>query len=256
MTEFVASQVREGVLEIRLQRPEKKNALNPEMYAALAQALRDADEDRAVRVVWLTGSGDSFTSGNDVTSFVDGSRKPGGRLPAHEFLHALATVKTPLIAAVNGMAVGVGATLLLHCDMVFAARSAFFRFPFVDLGVFPEAASTVLLPRIAGHVRAMELFLMSDRFDAETAREAGMINRICEDAALEEESLAAARRMALKPASALRATKARVRAAGPDLAAIIDEEIGAFGEMVRSPEAQEAFNAFLEKRKPDFSRFD
>jgi enoyl-CoA hydratase/carnithine racemase len=256
MTEFVASEIREGVLELRLKRPEKKNALNPDMYAALASALRAADEDPRVRVVWLTGSGDSFTSGNDVTSFVDGSRKAGGRLPAHDFLHALATLATPLVAAVNGMAVGVGATLLLHCDMVFAARSAFFRFPFVDLGVFPEAASTVLLPRIAGHARAMEMFLLGDRFDADAAREAGMVNRVCDDGALEEESLAVARRLAQKPASALRATKARVRAAGPDLAAIIDEEIGPFGEMVRSPEAQEAFSAFLEKRKPDFSRFD
>lgn len=256
MTQFVSSDVREGVLELRLQRPEKKNALNPEMYGALAAALRGANDDARVRVVWLTGSGDSFTSGNDVTSFVDGSRTAEGRPPAHDFLNALATLTTPLVASVNGMAVGVGATLLLHCDMVLAARSAFFRFPFVDLGVFPEAASTVLLPRLAGHLKAMELLLLGDRFDAETAREAGMVNRICEDGALEEESLAIARRLAQKPASALRATKARVRAAGPDLAAIIEGEIGPFGEMVRSPEAQEAFQAFLEKRKPDFSRFD
>jgi len=255
MTAYVTTQLRQGVLEIRLNRPEKKNALNPEMYAALAQALRDADSDGAVRVVWITGSGDSFTSGNDVTSFVDGSRGPG-RLPAHDFLHALATVATPLVASVNGMAVGVGATLLLHCDMVLAARSAFFRFPFVDLGVFPEAASTLLLPRLAGHLKAMELFLLADRFDAQTAREAGMVNTICEDDALEGESLAIARRLALKPASALRATKAHVRAGYGDLAAAIDAEIGPFGEMVRSPEAQEAFSAFLEKRKPDFSQFE
>ncbi len=256
MTEFVASRIREGVLEIRLNRPEKKNALNPEMYAAVADALRSADEDPAVRVAWITGSGDSFSSGNDVSSFVDGSRRPGEHPPAHDFLIALATMATPLVAAVNGMAVGVGATMLLHCDMVHASGSATFRFPFVDLGVFPEAASTVILPRIAGHQRAMEMFLLGERFDAETAREAGMVNRIFEDSALEEESLAVARRLAAKPASALRETKARVRAAGPDLAAIINEELAAFGDMVRSPEAQEAFNAFLEKRKPDFSRFD
>ncbi|MDA1072143.1 MAG: enoyl-CoA hydratase [Proteobacteria bacterium] len=254
MSEHVARQVREGVLELRLNRPEKKNALTPQMYEALAGALRQADGDRTVRVVWITGSGDSFTSGNDVTSFVDGSRG-SGRPPAHDFLHALATLASPLVASVNGMAVGVGATMLLHCDMVLAARSASFRFPFVDLGVFPEAASTVLLPRIAGHQKAMELFLLGDRFDAEAAHEAGMVNRICEDDALEAESLALARRLAQKPASALRATKARVRAGYGDLSAVIDAELGPFGAMVRSPEAQEAFSAFLEKRKPDFSRF-
>ena len=175
---------------------------------------------------------------------------------ARSDIHALATLASPLVASVNGMAVGVGATMLLHCDMVLAARSASFRFPFVDLGVFPEAASTVLLPRIAGHQKAMELFLLGDRFDAEVAREAGMVNRICEDDALEAESLALARRLAQKPASALRATKARVRAGYGDLSAVIDAELGPFGAMVRSPEAQEAFSAFLEKRKPDFSRFD
>ena len=255
MSGFVDRQVRQGVMELRLNRPEKKNALNPQMYEALAHALREADSDPAVRVVWLTGSGDSFTSGNDVTSFVDGTRGPG-QSPAHGFLTALATLACPLVASVNGMAIGVGATLLLHCDMVLAARSAVFRFPFVDLGVFPEAASTLLLPRIAGHLKAMELFLLADRFDAPAALAAGMVNAVHEDAELQEASLAIARRLAAKPASALRATKARVRAGYGDLSATIDAEIASFGEMVRSPEAQEAFNAFLEKREPDFSRFD
>lgn len=255
MTAHVTTCVREGVLEIRLARPEKKNALTPSMYAALADALRRADGERGVRVAWLTGSADSFTSGNDVTNFVERG-ETGGISPAQDFLLELATVETPLVAAVNGLAVGVGATLLLHCDLVHAARSATFRFPFADLGVFPEAASCTLLPRIAGHQRAMEMFLLGERFDAETARGAGMVNAIFDDAALEDESLAVARRLAQKPARALRLTKARVRAGYPDLKATIEAEAPLFDEALRTPEAQEAFQAFLEKRKPDFSRFD
>ncbi len=256
MTEHVLTSINEGVLEVRLNRPDKKNALTPEMYGALAQALLDTDRNRSARVIWITGSGDAFTSGNDVNSFVDGSRKAGEKPKAHLFLEALATIETPLMAAVNGMAIGVGATMLLHCDMVHASDQASFCFPFTNLGVFPEAGSTVLLPRIAGHQKAMELFLLGDRFDATTAEQAGMVNRVFPAEDLEAESLAIARRMAQKPSSALRATKARVRAGYGDLSGTIAEEGQAFFDMVRSPEAQEAFNAFLEKRKPDFSSFD
>jgi enoyl-CoA hydratase/carnithine racemase len=256
MTDHVLTAIHEGVLEIRLNRPEKKNALTPEMYGALAQAMMDADRERSARVIWVTGSGDAFTSGNDVNSFVDDSRKRGEKPKAHAFLEALATIETPLMAAVNGMAIGVGATMLLHCDMVHASDQASFCFPFANLGVFPEAGSTVLLPRIAGHQKAMELFLLGDRFDAATAQAAGMVNRVFAAADLEPESLSIARRMAQKPSSALRATKARVRAGYGDLAGTIAEEGTAFFDMVKSPEAQEAFNAFLEKRKPDFSGFD
>jgi enoyl-CoA hydratase/carnithine racemase len=256
MTDHVLCVLRDGVLEIRLNRPEKKNALTPEMYAALAQAMHDADHERSARVIWITGSGDAFTSGNDVNFFVDGSRKPGGKLQAHDFLETLATIETPLVAAVNGMAIGVGATMLLHCDLVHASDQATFCFPFTSLGVFPEAGSTVLLPRIAGHQKAMELFLLAERFGAQDAKEAGMVNRIYAADELESESLAIARRMAQKPASALRATKARVRAGYGDLVGTIAGESAPFSDMVKSPEAQEAFNAFLEKRAPDFSRFD
>lgn len=243
-----------GVLELRLNRPAKKNALTPDMYMDLAKALARADADSGVRAVWITGSGDSFSSGNDVTAFT-GAQDSGGVSPALVFMRALAAVETPIVAAVNGIAVGIGATMLLHCDIVHAAENAFFRFPFVDLGVFPEAASTILLPRVAGYRRAMEMFLLAERFDAAQAREAGIVSTVFGAADLETESLAIARRLALKPPGAVRETRARMRAGLPDLRAVIDEETGRFGEMTRSPEAQEAFNAFLEKRTPDFSRF-
>ena len=256
MTEHVLTTLDRGVLEIRLNRPEKKNALTPAMYGALADAVLGSDGDRDARAVWISGVGDAFTSGNDVASFVEASPENDGGLDADRFLLALAAAETPLVAAVNGPAVGVGATMLLHCDLVYAAESATFRFPFVDLGVFPEAGSTILLPRVAGHSRAMEMLLLADRFDAAAAREAGVANRIFPDGDLEAESLAIARRMAEKPARALRATKAFARRGRPDMAQAIRDESPAFAEMTRSPEAREAFNAFLEKRKPDFSRFD
>jgi len=255
MTEHVTTELREGVLEVRLQRPEKKNALTTAMYAALAAALKRADAEPAIRVVWLTGSADSFSSGNDVSNFVERAEDEGGISPAQDFLLGLATVETPLMAAVNGLAVGIGSTLLLHCDLVHAARSATFRFPFADLGVFPEAASTVLLPRIAGHQKAMEMFLLGDRFGAEAAVEAGFVNAVFDDAELEAQSLAVARRLAQKPPAAVRLTKRLVRQGYPDLHAIIEAEAPLFDESLKTPEAQEAFNAFLEKRKPDFSRF-
>ena len=255
MTEHVLTSIANGVFTVRLNRPEKKNALTRGMYRTLEESLTNAGNDRRVKVVWVTGSGDSFSSGNDVSSFLEDSREdhsPG----VNGFIHALASTDVPLIAAVNGLAVGIGATMLLHCDLVHAAPGAVFRFPFVDLGVFPEAASTVLLPRLAGHQRAMELMLMADTFDASTARDIGMVNAVFDDDVLEARSLEIAERMARKPAKSLRLTKARVKAGYGDLGAVIAEETPLFAECVRSPEAREAFNAFLEKRKPDFTQFD
>ena len=255
MTDHVVVETKDGVMHIRLNRPDKKNALTWEMYQAFADALRSADADPKVRVIRITGTGDAFTSGNDVSSFVGGKSEPGQRPPDH-FLNALATLNKPLIAAVNGFAVGVGATMLLHCDLVYASRSATFSFPFVDLGLFPEAGATMLLPLVCGHQKAMELFLFADRFDAETAKSAGMVNAIFDDGQLESETVARAARLAAKPAAALRVTKAMVRNARLPLDQRIRDEMEPFFERVRSPEAQEAFNAFMEKRAPDFSQFD
>ena len=225
------------------------------MYTALADAFAEADGEPEVRIVRITGTGDAFTSGNDVSSFVGGKHEPGTR-PPDAFLHGLATLEKPLMAAVNGFAVGVGATMLLHCDLVYAARSATFSFPFVDLGLFPEAGSTMLLPLLCGHQKAMELFLYADRFEATTAKAAGLVNQVFDDDRLEAETIALALRLAAKPAAALRATKAMVKSARPPLDQRIRDEMEPFFERVRSPEAQEAFNAFMEKRPPDFTQFD
>lgn len=255
MSQDIVTATADGILQIRLNRPQKKNALTREMYGTLEAAFNGANDDHRVKVIWITGSGDSFSSGNDVGSFLE--EQAGDRLPgAGGFLHALALLEVPLVAAVNGLAVGVGATMLLHCDLVHAAAGATFRFPFVDLGVFPEAASTVLLPRLAGHQRAMEMMLLADSFDVSTARDVGMVNDVFEDDDLEAESLRITRRLAAKPAASLRLTKARVKAGYGDLGAVIAEEAPLFAGAVRSPEAREAFNAFLEKRRPDFSQFD
>ncbi|MBN35149.1 MAG: enoyl-CoA hydratase [Rhodospirillaceae bacterium] len=256
MTDHIQTEINDGVLEIRMNRPKKKNALTPEMYSALADALLGADDDRRIRVVWITGMGDAFTSGNDINSFIREGRDADSGLDADRFLPALATVETPFIAAVNGMAIGIGSTMLLHCDMVHATENASFCFPFTNLGIFPEAASTMVLPFIAGHQKAMELFLMGERFDLETACDAGMINHVFAPEDLEAESLAIAKRLAQKPARALRITKRLVRRGYPDLVKAMEEESPLFTEMMHAPEAQEAFNAFLEKRKPDFSQFD
>lgn len=255
MSQDIVTATADGILQIRLNRPQKKNALTREMYGTIEAAFNRANDDRRIKVIWVTGSGDSFSSGNDVGSFLE--EATDDRLPdADGFLDALAALEVPLVAAVNGLAVGVGATMLLHCDLVHAAAGATFRFPFVDLGVFPEAASTILLPRLAGHQRAMEMMLLADSFDAPKAHAIGMVNDVFEANVLEEESLRITRRLAAKPAASLRLTKARVKAGYGDLRAVIAEETPLFARASRSPEAREAFNAFLEKRRPDFSQFD
>ncbi|MBM3586206.1 MAG: enoyl-CoA hydratase [Alphaproteobacteria bacterium] len=254
MTTPVEIAVDDRILRIRLTRPEKKNALTPAMYAALAEAFAGADRDPGVRVVLIGGTGDAFCSGNDVGTFVDRPALDAGS-PVQRFMEALATLEKPLVAAVNGMAVGIGATMLLHCDLVLGARRARVRFPFADLGVVPEAASSLLLPRLIGQRRATELFLLGDWVDAETALAIGLFNRVVDDEALDAEALGLARRLAAKPPAALRATKAMTRDGLPPLVERLRHEAPIFDHMLRSPEAQEAFTAFLEKRKPDFTRF-
>ena len=243
------------VLEITFNRPEKKNALTRAMYAAVVDAFTTADSDPAVRVILLTGAGDTFTSGNDIKDFQQ--RAAGSNeSAASPFLSALSTLKKPLIAAVNGAAIGVGTTMLAHCDLIVAARSARFVMPFTGLGLVPEAGSSLLFPRLVGHQRASALLLLGEPMDAPTAREWGFVNQVVEDAALMETARALANRLAALPAQSVRLTKHLIRHGQPDLPGRITEELTLFRERLRSPEAAEAFQAFVEKRKPDFSRFD
>jgi len=244
-----------GVMEIRLNRPDKKNALTRAMYEAVSAALERADADAAIRVALLTGTGDTFTSGNDVKDFQQRGADPAPR-GGSRFLPVISGFKKPLIAAVNGAAIGVGSTMLLHCDLVFAARSARFVMPFTSLGLVPEAASTLLLPRLLGQQRASAMLLLGEPLDAETAHAWGLVNRVVGDNELMPTAHDAARRLAALPPQAVRLTKRLIKHGAPDVAARIDEEIGIFSERLASPEAQEAFAAFMEKRRPDFSRFD
>ena len=245
-----------GILSIELNRPEKKNAITIAMYRALGDALQAASADPGVRVVLLQGKPEVFTSGNDVADFLADPPRDKDFAP-FRFLRVLGHFDKPLVAAVSGAAVGIGTTMLLHCDLVYAAAGARFQLPFVNLGLVPEAASSLLLPRLAGWQKAAELLMLGESFTAETARAIGLVNQVVAPEKLLETAMAAARALAAKPPAALRVTKALMKQA---LVAKVDDamsrEIREFMERLRSPEAKEAFSAFLEKRKPDFSRFD
>ena len=254
MTETVVLTRTDAVLEIRLNRPEKKNALTRAMYDAMATAFEQVDADPTLRVALLTGTGDTFTSGNDIGDFQ--ARTVGKReSSASRFLPAISSLQKPLIAAVNGAAVGVGSTMLMHCDLIVAARSARFVMPFTSLGLVPEAASSLLFPRLLGHQRASAMLLLGEPLDAATAHEWGFVNRVVDDAALMPTAHDMARRLAALPPQAVRLTKRLIRHGATDVAGRMAEELALFRERLGSPEAQEAFAAFMEKRKPDFSRF-
>ena len=250
MADEILETLSNHVLELRLNRPEKKNAITAAMYATLAAALRSAAEDPAVRVVTILASGDTFSSGNDIRDFQE-NPPLGLDQPVMHFLNAIATFPKILIAGVAGPAVGVGTTLLLHCDLVFAARSASFSLPFVDLGLVPEAASSLLLPQLIGRQRAAKHLILGDAFDADTALHYGLVTELAEEADLESRVGTAARRIAAKPPEAVRITK-RLLGDTDAVTARIGEEARLFGERLMSPEAAEAFAAFFEKRAPNF----
>ncbi len=253
MTEHVVITRIGHVLEVRLNRPEKKNALTRAMYDAMADAFDTADADPSLRVVLLTGTGGTFTSGNDIKDF-QARAENGGDGAGSRFLPTLSTMQTPLIGAVNGAAIGVGTTMLMHCDLIVAARSAHFVMPFTSLGLVPEAGSSLLFPRLLGHQRASALLLLGEKLDAATALDWGFVNQVVEDAALMDAAHALAHRLAALPPEAVRLTKHLLRFGQPDIAGRIPEELALFRERLKSPEAKEAFAAFMEKRAPDFSR--
>jgi enoyl-CoA hydratase/carnithine racemase len=238
---------RDGVLWIEFARRDKKNCLSTAMYAAVCDALNEAAADPAVRVAVLRGQEDMFTAGNDLNDF----RTPGARAAGQgkRFLETIASFPKPLLAAVGGLAIGVGTTMLLHCDMVIAAEGTRFRLPFVPLGVCPEAASSLLLPLMAGPRLASELLLLGDDFNAQTAREAGIVNRVVPPEALMATVEALALRLAAMPTDAVVTTKALMKGpAGRTVRGVIEEERPHFERLVQSPEAQAAFAAFFERK--------
>jgi enoyl-CoA hydratase/carnithine racemase len=237
----------ERVLSIELARREKKNALTIDMYRGLNEALEEAGGDQRVGAVLLRGQADLFTSGNDLADFLTpGARESGA---AHRFLHAISGFAKPIVAAVGGPAIGIGTTMLMHCDIVVASDSARFQLPFVKLGLCPEAGSSLLLPQMAGHRLAAELLLLGDFFDAEMAKRAGIVNAIVSAEAVLEHGMALAKRLSQQPADALLTTKALLRRPlGRSVQDAIAEEYTHFERLLASDEARANFQAFLAKR--------
>jgi enoyl-CoA hydratase/carnithine racemase len=247
MTEHVKVSREDDVLVVRLNRPDKKNAMTRVMYDAVVGAFQSADKDR-LGAVLLTGSGGSFLAGNDIADFLAAAEQPE-KLSAFEFITALARLETPLVAAVDGVAVGVGTTLLLHCDLVYAASNAIFRMPFVDLGLVPEAASSLLLPRRIGLAKASELLLLGEPFGAEEALRLGIVNAVVPAERLVEHALAQAKKIAAKPREAIAATRRLIRVDREEVLAAMHRESVAFRQALASPAAKAAFSAFLAKPK-------
>ena len=237
------------VCEVRLNRPEKRNALTSNMYEALIGAFAEAESDDEIRVLLLSGEGACFTGGNDLKDFLSAPAVIESDHVISRFLRALSGFSKVLIAAVHGATVGIGATLLLHCDfIVAAARSTRLITPFVQLGVVPEAASTLLLPRLLGHQRAAEMFFLGEPLDAKTAKEWGLVNRVVDDEALMAEARSLADAAARQPPGAVRATKRLIRAAeSAAVSAQMQEELRVFTERLRSAEFAAAAQAFFGK---------
>ncbi|WP_112488166.1 enoyl-CoA hydratase [Thiomonas sp. X19] len=252
MSEILAY-LEHGVLSLTFNRVEKKNALTSAMYAALADQLEQAAGDVQTRVLVIQGQESLFTAGNDVSEFLQ--RPPASmEAPVFRFLRAIADFPKPALAAVCGPAVGIGTTLLLHCDLVYAGDNALFSLPFVNLGLCPEAASSLLLPLRIGHAAANEKLLFGEPFTADEAQELGLVNRVLPPSEVNVFALQQARKLAAKPLASLMVTKTLLRQ--PQRAAVhamITEEAAHFERLLKGPAAKEAFGAFLAKRKPDFS---
>jgi enoyl-CoA hydratase/carnithine racemase len=254
MTPEIRTEISEGVLTVTISRPDKKNALTNEMYGALADAIAKANDDDAIRVLLLQADGDIFTAGNDVSEF---AAQAVGNGPKERnvlrFLRELATATVPIVAAVQGKAVGVGTTMLLHCDYVLLAEDAQLITPFVNLALVPEAASSYLLPMRIGHVRAFEMFALGDPVSADAAVTWGIANKTTSVAELRVEARRVAGKLASRPNGSLTAMKRLMRDA-EKLVAQMDSESAVFVERLASAEAKEAFTAFAQKRPPDFTK--
>ena len=243
-----------GVMTITLNRVAKKNSFTSAMYASMAEALEQAAADAAVRTVVFQGHETIFSAGNDIADFL---HNPPAEMdaPVFRFLRAISTFPKPVVAAVCGPAVGIGTTMLLHCDLIYAGDNAAFSLPFVNLGLCPEAASSLLVPQLMGYHRAAEALLLGEPFMAEAALEVGLVNRIVPPSEANALAQAVARKLAAKPLASLVETKRLMKKLpAATVQAQMNEEAASFGRMLREPAAREAFGAFMQKRKPDFSQ--
>ena len=257
MSDPIRTALADGVLTVTLARPEKKNSITQAMYSALAEATNRARTDDAVRVLLFRSDGDSFSAGNDIMDFIAISQAGGGgtigEAPVFQFLHALADLDKPAVAAVRGRAVGIGLTLLLNCDLVVVADDALLSVPFVNLALAPEAASSLLLPLAIGHQRAFEMFALGEPIDGPTALAWGLANRCVPSAEVDAVATGLAAKVAQRAPNSIKKTKRLMRDAEA-LWALMQREGEAFGSQMSSPEAMEAFTAFTQKRAPDFSK--
>ena len=243
-----------GVATIEIARPEKKNAITGAMYFAMAEALINAADDKAVRAVLITGQPGIFTSGNDIEDFMQ--RPAGSESPAIVFMKALIACDKPVVAAVTGAAIGIGTTMLLHCDFVYVSDEARLAMPFVSLGLVPEFASSLIVPRLMGNARASEKLLLGEPFTGADAVECGIANAVLPAGEVALHARRIAERFNALPPGAVRDAKRLIRRPlTDDIHKAISAESEVFGARLRSPEAQEAFSAFFQKRKPDFSKF-
>jgi enoyl-CoA hydratase/carnithine racemase len=240
---------------LRIKRPEKKNALTGAMYAALSDAIEAGDNDASVAAHVVIGSGGVFTAGNDLGDFLATARGTGNLgKDVVRFIRLLPVVRKPLIAAVDGKAIGIGTTMLFHCDLVYAAPDATFATPFLDLGLIPEAASSLLMPQRMGYARAFAMLVLGDPISADDAVTSGFVNAVVPAEDLEATALSAAKRLAAKPPEALAMARSLMRGDPADVLARVDAEVAGFRERLKSPEAIEAFTAFFEKRPPNFRK--
>ncbi|MDA3901987.1 MAG: enoyl-CoA hydratase [Desulfuromusa sp.] len=254
-TGLVTTSQDNGILRIGIQRPDKLNALTLAMYDALTAALESAEQDKQVRVILLHGTESCFTSGNDLSDFAK-NPPAGENSPVFRFLRAINQAKKPLIAMVRGPAVGIGTTLLLHCDLVYCDETARFRLPFVNLGLCPEAASSYLLPKLVGHLKASELLLLGEAIGAEAAAKLGLVNQVLPHDDLLKQVLAKAEKLAAQPPVSVRLTKSLLKEnQAQQVAEVMSKEGNLFLQQLSKPEAQEAISAFVQGRKADFSQF-
>ena len=257
--EIVTSKA-DGILTIEFNRPERKNAITGVMYQTMADALVDAEGDSAVRAILIMGKPEIFTAGNDLEDFMKNSAPvpgvPAEMRPVFQFMRALAGSSKPVVAAVSGAAIGIGTTLLMHCDLVYAADTAKFSMPFTQLGLCPEFASSLLFAQLAGYPRAAEKLLLGEAFLAQEAYDMGLVSKVLPAAELMPFAQRQAAKLVALPAASIRTTKALMkRTRNEEVTQAMAAENERFGAMLLEPEAKEAFGAFFEKRKPDFSKF-
>ncbi len=260
MTREIEIRIEDGVQVIRFLRADKKNAFTGPMYNAMSEAIDASEKNDAIACHVFIGSGGVFSVGNDINDFLrraqatatgDGKGIPA---PSLDFIRRLPKVTKPMIAAVDGLAIGIGTTLLLHCDLVYATASASLRTPFLDLGLIQEAGSSITAPARMGYPRAFEMICLGEPFSAERALQAGLVNAVVPADQLEATAMKAAKRLAAKPRQALMTSRRLLRKNHEQISGMIDEEAKAYQSLMTSPEAREAFTAFLEKRPPDFAR--